>query len=409
MKKFVSLIAATMIICLFAFAFTSCNTEMKAEPFEANVTVNTEGHSLHYVEIVFKNYGTVSLTLDATVAPVTVANFLKLANSGYYNNSYIGRVQQGFVMQSAVGKGTDCIKGEFYENGVDNNLLHKKGIISMARNGISMNSASDEFFIMLDANTYLDGNYAAFGWVTAGMNIIEAIVADIPDKAYKPSDNPYEESSGFLYEQYMPMIQSIKVTGNNGVELPSTQTTPPAAEAFEPNISVNTNGHTLHTVEMSIKNYGKITMVLDETVAPITVQNFLNLVNKGHFNGLSMIRLQEGFVAQLGGGKGAESIKGEFSSNGVANGLLHKKGIISMARTSDPNSASDQFFIMLAASSQLDGEYASFGWVTSGMNILEYIEEQIMFHHFTEDYNGYYMGFLKEEYQPIIEYIKVVE
>ena len=269
MKKFITLTVALILICLSVFALASCSKEMEAEPFEADVSVDTEYHSLHYVEIVFKNYGTVSLTLDATVAPITVKNFLDLANSGYYNNSYIARVQQGFVMQNNSGKGTECIKGEFSANGIENNLLHKKGIISMARNGLSMNSASDQFFIMLDntsANAYLDGEYAAFGWVTSGMNIVEAIAADIPN-------NAYEDENGFLSEQYMPMIKTVRVTGSNGVEAPSTQAVPPAAEAFSPNISVNTNGHTLHTVEMSIKNYGKITMVLDETVAPITVQN----------------------------------------------------------------------------------------------------------------------------------------
>ena len=404
MKKFISLTVALMLLCLSVFALSSCG-EMKAKPFEAEISVDTEGHSLHYVEIVFKKYGTVSLTLDATVAPITVENFLNLANSGYYNNSYIARVQQNFVMQNAEGKGTDCIKGEFSSNGVKNNLFHKKGIISMARNGLSANSASDQFFIILDntsSNAYLDGEYAAFGWVTSGMNIVEAIAADIPD-------NAYEDDMGFLSEAYMPMIETVRVTGNNGVPAPNTKTTPPAAEAFTPKLSIDTEGHTLHTVEMSIKNYGKITMVLDETVAPITVQNFLKLVNSGYYNGLSMLRLQDGFVAQIGDGAGTDSIKGEFSSNGVENGLLHKKGILSMARTSEPDSASDQFFIMLAAASNLDGDYAAFGWVTSGMNILEYIEEQIMFHHYTEDYNGYYMGFLKEEYQPVIEYIKVVE
>ena len=401
MKKIITLILALASICISAFVLSSCG-EMTAEPFEANVSVKTEGHSLHYVEITFRNYGTVSLTLDATVAPVTVENFLKLANSGYYNNSYIGRVQQGFVMQNAEGKGTDCIKGEFDSNGVNNGLEHKKGVISMARNSMSMNSASDQFFIMLKDYSGLDGEYAAFGWVTAGMNIIETIAEDIPDSAYK-------DSNGFLNDQYMPMIESVRVVGNNGVPSPYKKPVPPTAEEFIPNITVDTEGHTLHTLEMSLKGYGKVTMVLDETVAPITVQNFLNLVKNGHYNGLPMIRLQNGFVAQLGGGEGAESITGEFSSNGVENNLKHKKGILSMARANDPNSASDQFFIMLSANSGLDGEYAAFGWVTSGMNILEYIEDQVMFHHFTEDYNGYYMGFLKEEYQPIIEYIRVIE
>jgi peptidyl-prolyl cis-trans isomerase B (cyclophilin B) len=255
---------------------------------------------------------------------------------------------------------------------------------------------------MLSDYSGLDGEYAAFGWVTKGMNVVEAIADDIPT-------NAYEDSNGFLLEAYMPMIETVRVVGNNGVPSPYEKPVPPAAEAFTPNLSIDTDGHTLHTVEMSIKGYGKVTMVLDETVAPITVNHFLELVKAGHYDGLSMLRVQNGFVAQLGDGEDVDSIKGEFSSNGVENNLKHKKGVISMARTSEKDSATDQFFIMLAANSSLDGEYASFGWVTSGMNILEYIEDQVMFHHYTEDYNGYYMGFLKDEYQPIIEYIKVVE
>jgi peptidyl-prolyl cis-trans isomerase B (cyclophilin B) len=182
MKKLIFLTLALILVCISVFALSSCGA-MEAKPFEADIDINTENHSLHYVEIVFKDYGTVSLTLDATVAPITVDNFLKLAESGYYNKSYIGRVQQGFVMQNAEGKGTDCIKGEFYSNGVNNGLEHKKGVISMARNNYSMNSASDQFFIMLRDYSGLDGDYAAFGWVTAGMNIIEAIAEDIPDNA----------------------------------------------------------------------------------------------------------------------------------------------------------------------------------------------------------------------------------
>ena len=109
MKKFLSLTVALILLCLSVFLFASCSGEMKAEPFEAEISVDTEGHSLHYAEIVFKNYGTVSLTLDATVAPITVLNFIKLANSGYYDNTYICRVQQSFVMQNGSGAGTDCI------------------------------------------------------------------------------------------------------------------------------------------------------------------------------------------------------------------------------------------------------------------------------------------------------------
>jgi peptidyl-prolyl cis-trans isomerase B (cyclophilin B) len=392
---------AVMLVCL-TLSLTACGGEMTAKPFEANVSVDTENHSLHYVEMTIKNYGTISLTLDATVAPITVQNFLNLTNNGYFNNTRISRLQHGFVMQNEGGKGTNCIKGEFSENGVKNDLLHKKGIISMARNGISMNSASDQFFIMLGDTSQLDGSYAAFGWVTAGMNIIEAIADDISEKSYI-DDNAFLEESARL------TISEIKVIGNNGIAIPEVPGVPAEAEPFSPSISVNTTGHTLHTVEMSLKDYGKVTMVLDETVAPITVQNFLNLVNSGYYDGLSIIRMQYDFVVQIGGGEETDSITGEFSSNGITNGLLHRKGILSMARSTDKNSATNQFFIMLDGNSKLNGEYAAFGWVTSGMNILEYIESNISFDAYEESYNGYYMGFLKEECQITIEYIKVVE
>ena len=401
MKKFISCILAAMLVCL-TLSLVSCGEEMAAKPFEAEITVDTEGHSLHYVEMTIKNYGTVSLTLDATVAPITVTNFLNLVNSGYFNNTKISRLQHGFVMQNAGGTGTDCIKGEFADNGVKNDLRHKKGIISMARNGISMNSASDQFFLMLDDNSALDGSYASFGWVTAGMNILEAIEDDI-------STDSYMDSNGFLVENAQLTISEIKVTGNSGIEIPEVEGVPAEAEPFTPSLSINPEGHTLHTVEMSLKNYGKVTMVLDETVAPITVQNFLKLVNEGYYDGLSIIRMQYDFVVQIGGGAETDTIKGEFSSNGVQNGLLHRKGIISMARASDPDSATNQFFIMLDGNSGLNGAYASFGWVTSGMNILEYIESNTMFHAFEENSSGYNMGFLKEEYQPTIEYIKVID
>lgn len=400
MKRILSCALALMLVCL-TLSLSSCG-EIKAKPFDAEVTVDTEGHSLHYVDMVIKDYGTVSLTLDATVAPITVQNFLDLVNSGYYNGVKISRLLHGFVMQNAQGAGTDCIKGEFSQNGITNDLKHKKGILSMARNGISMNSASDQFFIMLDDYSGLDGSYAAFGWVSAGMSIIEAIADDV-------SEDDYIDSNGFLDTKAYLTITEMRQTGSNGIEIPTVENTPPEPEPFSPYISVETEGHTLHTLEMSIKNYGKITMVLDETVAPITVQHFLSLVEKGHFDGLKMLRLQTDFVAQLGDGEGAGTIKGEFSSNGVTNNLKHRKGILSMARTSDPDSASDQFFIMLESNSGLNGNYAAFGWVTSGMNILEYIESNIMFHEYEENSSGYEMGFLKDEYQPVIEYIKIVK
>lgn len=182
------------------------------------------------------------------------------------------------------------------------------------------------------------------------------------------------------------------------------------AEPFSAEISVDTTEHVLHHVEITVEGYGKITLALDETVAPITVKNFIDLASSGYYDGLTFTRMQAGFVLQGGqSDEASESIKGEFSSNGVENDLLHKKGIISMARTTEPDSASSQFFIMLEDWESLDGEYATFGWVTSGMNVIEAICNDITEEAFEDNYYGSSMGFLKEKYQPTITTIKVID
>ena len=134
-----------------------------------------------------------------------------------------------------------------------------------------------------------------------------------------------------------------------------------------------------HHAEIVVKNYGTIALELDADVAPITVENFANLVNEGFYNGLTFHRIISGFMIQggdpLGNGTGGSSktIKGEFASNGVKNSISHVRGTISMARSSMPNSASSQFFIVHQDSTFLDGQYAAFGTVTSGMEVVDKI------------------------------------
>ena len=132
-------------------------------------------------------------------------------------------------------------------------------------------------------------------------------------------------------------------------------------------------------VEMKIEDLGTITLELFDEVAPITVKNFLNLASAGFYNGLIFHRVIEGFMIQggdpLGTGVGGskDKIKGEFKSNGVDNPLKHSRGVISMARTYMPNSASSQFFIMHKDAPHLDGDYAAFGVVTNGIDIVDKI------------------------------------
>ncbi|MDY0294321.1 MAG: peptidylprolyl isomerase [Acholeplasmataceae bacterium] len=127
-------------------------------------------------------------------------------------------------------------------------------------------------------------------------------------------------------------------------------------------------------VTMTIKDFGTIEIELFPEVAPNTVNNFIHLVSKGFYNGLLFHRVIPGFMIQ--GGWGSEElrpIKGEFSSNGFENNLRHTRGIISMARTSDPNSQTSQFFIMHQNAPHLDGQYAAFGGVLSGLEVVDAI------------------------------------
>lgn len=161
-------------------------------------------------------------------------------------------------------------------------------------------------------------------------------------------------------------------------------------------------------IEISFKDYGKMELELDADVAPITVTNFIKLVESEFYNGKTMHRIIDGFMIQGGDpnadGTGGlnETIKGEFSSNGVENNISHTRGVISMARTNDMNSASCQFFIVQKDSPHLDGNYAAFGKVTSGIEIVDDIVKDVA--RLGDD-----NGLIPKDKQPIIEYIKVID
>lgn len=130
-------------------------------------------------------------------------------------------------------------------------------------------------------------------------------------------------------------------------------------------------------VTMTIKDLGVITIELFPEVAPNTVANFIDLVLKKYYDGLIFHRIIPGFMIQGGWGKESlKPIRGEFSSNGFNNPLHHVRGVISMARTNDPNSQTSQFFIMHQASPHLDGAYAAFGGVISGIEIVDLIAKK---------------------------------
>ena len=160
----------------------------------------------YYADIVIADYGTITVELNGEAAPITVENFVSLAKEGFYDGLTFHRIMEGFMMQGGdpEGNGTGgsetTIKGEFSENGVQNDLSHTRGAISMARS-MDKDSASSQFFIVHQDSTFLDGSYAAFGYVTEGMEVVDAIC-----EAAKPIDN-----NGTIPAENQPVITSITI------------------------------------------------------------------------------------------------------------------------------------------------------------------------------------------------------
>lgn len=160
-------------------------------------------------------------------------------------------------------------------------------------------------------------------------------------------------------------------------------------------------------IEIVVRDFGTMTAELYPDKAPITVENFLSLIDRRFFDGLIFHRIISGFMIQggdpLGDGTGGsdEEIKGEFAQNGVENDISHDRGVISMARSNDPDSASSQFFIVHEDSQFLDGNYAAFGHVTDGIEIVDEICED------TPVQDG--DGTVDPDDQPVITSVKVID
>lgn len=192
-RTLIILLCISMSVCIFG-----CKSE-EEETLGFKVT--------HIAEINIKHYGTITVALAGEVAPITVENFVSLAESGFYDGLTFHRIIEGFMMQGGdpEGNGTGgsdiTIKGEFTLNGVENDISHTRGVISMARSE-EYDSASSQFFIMHKKGTHLNGGYAAFGKVTDGMDIVDKICTEA-----EPTD-----SNGTIPAAAQPVIESIKVT-----------------------------------------------------------------------------------------------------------------------------------------------------------------------------------------------------
>ena len=202
-KKMTGIIAGLLllIVVLVAAVIVLFAVRGKKESTEA---IDAAGK--HHIEIQVKDYGIIKAELDGDAAPITVANFLKLAESGFYDGLTFHRIIDGFMIQGGDPKGNGTggadktIKGEFSQNGVENKLSHVRGTLSMARSQ-DIDSASSQFFIVQSDCTYLDGQYAAFGTVTEGMELVDKIC----------KDTPVQDNNGTVSAADQPVIESIKV------------------------------------------------------------------------------------------------------------------------------------------------------------------------------------------------------
>ena len=184
------LLAALVLLALAAALLTGCSKS-----------------GVPQAVIVVQDYGTITVALDPAAAPITVANFVDLAKSGFYDGLTFHRIMSGFMIQGGDpdGNGTGgsgkTIKGEFGANGVKNDLSHTRGAISMARSNASMDSASSQFFIVHQDSLFLDGQYACFGYVTSGMEVVDAICAAVP----------VQDNNGTVLAKDQPIITSITI------------------------------------------------------------------------------------------------------------------------------------------------------------------------------------------------------
>ena len=207
MRKLLSVcLAALLVLSLAGCGKTSVvgiTTTSKAPA----ANEESQGVGTHHAEIEIQDYGTITVELDGDAAPISVQNFMDLANAGFYDGLTFHRIISGFMMQggdpngNGTGGSENTIKGEFSANGVENPLSHTRGAISMAR-AQAPDSASSQFFICHADSTFLDGQYACFGYVTDGMDVVDAVC-----EAAQPTDD-----NGTIPADQQPVITAIRIT-----------------------------------------------------------------------------------------------------------------------------------------------------------------------------------------------------
>jgi len=332
----------TLLFCLASFA--RAQTPVPAGELDAVVTTDL---------------GVFRFEFAPDKAPKHVEQFIRLARQGYYDGGAFFRVVLNGIIQGgdpllknpATPKnlwgtgGLNLLPAEFSD------MKHERGVVSTVHIPNKPDSDGSQFFVCVTPQPSLDGQYSTFGRVTEGMDVVERI-SQVPVDANGMTEKP---------------VRILKVTIEN--------------KKVEPflNASVNEMRRTV-TLKTTL---GAIRIAMEPDWAPETVRNFLGLTAAGWYNGTIFHRIVKGFVVQGGtaekraGGptrpadRWVHPIRGEFRSD-----VKHVRGIVSMARADDPNSATTSFFMVLGPASNLDGQYSAFGRIVDGMDVLDAFEKE---------------------------------
>ena len=309
--------------------------------------------------VVTTDLGTFRFAFDADKAPKHVEQFLTLARQGYYDGSAFFHVVANGMIQGGdpLLKDPKSDRKLWGTGGLNlmgsevSSLKHERGAISAARIPGKPDSDGAQFFVVLYPQPSLDGQYSVFGHVTEGIEVAQKI-SQVPSAADGMTETP---------------VRILKVTIEKKKAEPYLDA---PIDELRKTVTLKTT-------------LGSIQIKLEPDWAPNHCRNFLKLVSTGWYDGTAFHRLVKGFVLQGGMGytragsqthpadRWVHTIKGEFRAD-----LKHTRGIVSMARTDDPDSADTSFFLMLGDAPYLDGKYSAFGRIVSGMEVLEGFEKE---------------------------------
>ncbi|HEY3839367.1 MAG TPA: peptidylprolyl isomerase [Bryobacteraceae bacterium] len=309
--------------------------------------------------VVTTDLGTFRFEFAPDKAPKHVAQFLKLAGEGYYDGGAFHRVVLNGIIQGGdpLLKDAKTPRNLWGTGGLNllpsefSDMKHERGVVSTVRIPSKPDSDGAQFFVCVVPQPSLDGQFSTFGRVTEGMGVVEKI-SQVPVDAQGFAEKP---------------VRILKVTIEKKKVEPFVDT--PVSE--------------LHRTVTMKTTLGEIKIQMEPEWAPNHVRNFLKLVSTGWYNGTGFHRIVKGFVVQGGmassragntshpSDRWVHPLKGEFNLD-----VKHVRGIVSMARTDDPDSATTSFFLVLGPSPHLDGQYSAFGRVIEGMEVLDAFEKE---------------------------------